>query len=75
MKLLRGVCAGLVILAIAPAYAQVTASVLSIASPLDLSAMGETPLVICVDDAGAGAGEAAHEVARQRECLRPTTEG
>jgi hypothetical protein len=52
MKLLRGVCAGLVILAAAPAYAQATASVLSIASPLNLSAMGETPLVICVDDAG-----------------------
>lgn len=67
MKLLRVVCAGLVILAVAPAtpaFAQATASVLSIASPLDLSAV-EMPLVTSVDDAGrvmiAYKGRSAHD--------------
>lgn len=36
---------------VGPAHAQATASVLSIASPLDLPAIAQ-PLVICVDDAG-----------------------
>lgn len=54
MEAIRPVSVVLVVLATtiaAPVFAQATASVLSIASPLDLPAIAQ-PLVTCVDDAG-----------------------